>query len=494
MRLWGGIAARHELPIRTGVRFEGALQRADGSFEVRTSSGPILARHVCLALGRRGTPRKLGVPGEELPKVAYSLLDAHSYENRRILVVGGGDSAIEAALGLAEQAGNQVTLSYRRDAFFRIKTRNEERIDEAIRSGRVQVLFSSDVLRIDPESVDLEMDWEGKRQTFRLPNDDVFVLAGGTPPFGLLAECGVSFDPGARGKVEARTEQGTGLLRALRVTLVFVLAAAGWLAWHFRYYSLPLAERPASHLHELLRPSGTVGLAFGFLSAALIVVNLLYLGRRGKVVGLRWGSLRGWMTTHVGTGILALLFALMHGAMAPQHTVGGHALAGLCVLVVTGAVGRYFYSLVPRAANGRELALDEVRAELAALGAAWDREDRVFGAQVRQQIDDLVSRERWAGFFLRRVWAMVRAHARLAWMLGRLRREGRAAGIHEDQLRSLAALAKRAQRAALMATHYEDLRGILASWRYLHRWVALLMVLLVVVHVFIAMRYGAVLG
>src|SRR6185436_19701880 len=98
---------------------------------------------VVLALGRTGTPRKLGVKGEDLPKVMYRLIEADHYINKRILVVGGGDSAVEAAMGLGRQGGNQVTLSYRKDAFSRLKDRNSKRLEESVRNGSVKVLLRS---------------------------------------------------------------------------------------------------------------------------------------------------------------------------------------------------------------------------------------------------------------------------------------------------------------------------------------------------------------
>lgn len=198
VELWHDIARRYELPIRPGVRFEGLTRSADGTFEVVTDAGTLHARHVCLALGRRGVPRKLGVPGEELPKVTYSLIDAHSYQGRNILVVGGGDSAIEAALALAEQPGNKVLIAYRQPAFFRLKTRNEERLREALGQKRLQVSFRTQVIRISEDAVDLRVERAGRPEMVTLSNDDVFVLIGGLPPFELLERCGVSFDPADR--------------------------------------------------------------------------------------------------------------------------------------------------------------------------------------------------------------------------------------------------------------------------------------------------------
>ena len=128
MQLWVETAATYELPLQEGVTFHRVEELGD-ALVVETSAGTIPTRNVCLAIGRGGSPRKLGVPGEDLPKVAYSLMDAASYRGRRVLVVGGGDSAVEAAIGLAEQPGNEVTLSYRGEAFTRIKARNEARLD-----------------------------------------------------------------------------------------------------------------------------------------------------------------------------------------------------------------------------------------------------------------------------------------------------------------------------------------------------------------------------
>jgi thioredoxin reductase len=182
------LCRRGDLQVRFGERVQG-LERHGGVFSVRSTSGVTLSRFVILAMGRRGTPRKLGAPGEELPKVMYQLADAESYEQQRILIVGGGDSAVEAALGLARQPGNQVTLSYRREKLVRIKQKNESRIAVLLANRRIEGAFNTDVEEIAPLSVRLKTP-DGARE---LPNDYVFVFAGGEPPFELLRRMGIRF-------------------------------------------------------------------------------------------------------------------------------------------------------------------------------------------------------------------------------------------------------------------------------------------------------------
>jgi thioredoxin reductase len=136
----------------------------------------------------------------------YRLIEADHYVNKRILVVGGGDSAIEAAMGLGHQVGNQVTLSYRKEAFSRIKERNAQRIQESIRKGKVKVVFNSIPTEFKKDSVVLEVD--GKTQ--EIPNDYVWIFAGGEPPTAFLKKIGVGFglqDMTSTGSKEAKEAQ-----------------------------------------------------------------------------------------------------------------------------------------------------------------------------------------------------------------------------------------------------------------------------------------------
>ena len=489
--LWHSIVHRLDLPARTGQTFTGVERGADGAFTVRTTTGASRARHVCLALGRRGTPNKLDVPGEELPKVSYSLLDAHSYTGRRILVVGGGDSAVETALALAEQPGNEVVLSYRREAFFRVRQRNLERLQEACAGGRLTLALQSEVRAIHPDTVELEITEGGERRARSIPNDDVFVMAGGTAPLELLTRSGASCDPALRPPPAPIVEQGTGLVRALGTGLLLAVGTLLWAVWHADYYLLPIEARPSAVKHVWLRPGSGAGLFFGIAATALIAANFLYLARRAGWPGLRWGSLRTWMTSHVATGILAVLCATLHGAMDPRDTVGGHALLALTLLFVTGAIGRYFYAWLPRAANGRELELAEVKRRLEHLADEWDGSQRSFAEKVRRAVEAEVAARQWQSSFLGRVGGLLGGRRSLRRALARLADEGLEQGIPAAKIEAILGLAHVAHRTGLAAAHYEDLRALLSSWRYLHRWIAALMALLVTLHVVYALSYGA---
>jgi len=203
LAFWKKAGAKAGLRVNTNERVDNIRREPDGAFTVETVKGRYRALTVVLAIGRRGSPRKLGIPGEELPKVMYSLIEAEAYSGQQILVVGGGDSAVEAAMGLAYQKGNRVTLSYRKDVFSRLKERNNQRVRECIRSGKLTVVFNSQPVEIRPQSVVLEVQG-GRRE---IPNDYVWVFAGGTPPNAFLEKIGVRLgqqDLSGQARAEAR--------------------------------------------------------------------------------------------------------------------------------------------------------------------------------------------------------------------------------------------------------------------------------------------------
>ncbi len=177
----------HALQVRTPERLLGVSRDPDGVLVASTDKDRLRASRVLLALGRMGTPRRLGVPGEERSKVMYGMADAETFSYEQILVVGGGDTAVETALALSEQPGNRVSLSYRRANVVRPKKKNRERLFAAVEQGRVRLLLSSHVQEIGVDRVVLEQ--EGERVV--LPNDYVFVAVGGVLPTDLLTAAGV---------------------------------------------------------------------------------------------------------------------------------------------------------------------------------------------------------------------------------------------------------------------------------------------------------------
>ena len=186
--LWKSIIEKSSMPVKTGVTVEGVVAEPDGMWRLETTTGPVRAANVLLALGRRGNPRKLGVTGEDLDKVSYTLLEPDPFRGKHVLVVGGGNSAVENALALADFGGcASVAISYRRGAFARCRAENRRRIDEMIGAGKVRPLMPSEVTRIAEREVVLNVD--GKETT--LANDAVIVQIGGTAPAELLQKFGI---------------------------------------------------------------------------------------------------------------------------------------------------------------------------------------------------------------------------------------------------------------------------------------------------------------
>lgn len=186
LEFWQGVLKQTRLKINFFERME-RITPARGGFVVKTSKQEYCTRSVLLTIGRRGTPRKLDVPGEELPKVVYRLIDAAQYRGRHVLVVGGGDSALEAALAVAAEPRTTVTLSYRGDAFARVKEQNRKRLKDAQHRARVQVLLESNVKQITANRVTLDH----KDKAIEIQNDAVIVCAGGILPTPFLREVGV---------------------------------------------------------------------------------------------------------------------------------------------------------------------------------------------------------------------------------------------------------------------------------------------------------------
>ena len=189
LSFWEDVRRKTGVQIRFGERVTLIRPEADG-FVIETGSASHRTRNVLLAIGRRGTPRKLEVPGEHLNKVAYRLLEPEQYAGRRVLVVGGGDSAIEAATAISAEPDTDVTLSYRSEAFSRVKPANRARIEAAVQEGRVRIFLQSQVAGIAEDHVRITL----PDKEIRIPNDAVIISAGGILPSTFLKSVGIRIE------------------------------------------------------------------------------------------------------------------------------------------------------------------------------------------------------------------------------------------------------------------------------------------------------------
>lgn len=189
MEIWIGILKKAEPNIQFSERME-EITPVNEMFTVRTNKASYSTASILLAIGRRGTPRKLGVKGEEDPKVVYRLIESEQYQNKHVLVVGGGDSALEAALDISNEPGTHVTLSYRGKAFDRVKPKNRTRLAEAIAEQKIEQLLESTVKEISPDKVVLKLGEE----LLERKNDAIIVCAGGELPTPMLKKLGIQVD------------------------------------------------------------------------------------------------------------------------------------------------------------------------------------------------------------------------------------------------------------------------------------------------------------
>jgi thioredoxin reductase (NADPH) len=187
---WLRILSDQKLKVNFNERMETVTKTAKG-YEVKTSKATYQTANVLLAIGRMGTPRKLDVAGEDQAKVVYRLTDPEQYRGNHVLVVGGGDSALEAAITISEQPGTTVTLSYRSEAFARVKPKNREKLQQAEANKKLTVRLQSNVKEIRSASVKIEL---ADKEIVEIPNDAVIVCAGGVLPTPFLKEIGVMIE------------------------------------------------------------------------------------------------------------------------------------------------------------------------------------------------------------------------------------------------------------------------------------------------------------
>ncbi len=189
MEFWQKVEKDSGIEINYLEKVDGVTS-LDTGFEVKTTKGTYKTHSILLAIGRRGSPRKLGVPGEEQPKVVYRLIDPAQYVGQHVLIVGGGDSALEAAITIADEEGTTVTLSYRSEAFARAKEKNRQKVDQAAADGKLTVMMKSNVKEIGKDTVSIDYNGE----LVEIKNEGIIVSAGGILPTPFLKEIGIEVE------------------------------------------------------------------------------------------------------------------------------------------------------------------------------------------------------------------------------------------------------------------------------------------------------------
>ncbi|HSM93554.1 MAG TPA: NAD(P)-binding domain-containing protein [Anaeromyxobacteraceae bacterium] len=355
--------------FQEGVKVVG-IEGADGHFVVKTEAGDFPAAKVVLAAGRRGTPRRLGVPGEESPGVFYGLREPDLFAGRRVVVVGGGDAAVESALQLADGHA-EVSLSYRGEALARCREENRRAIQDARERGRIELLLPSRVKEIRPR--DVLLDVGGREQA--IPGAAVVVQIGGELPLELLSRCGVALRryhgdaPGTSSRAwlerrESSTQRSArwrerGTRAALLLLGAGVLGALWWVGRD--YYPLARLARRGSPLDAALKSSGRWGHGVGIAATLFMLSNFLYAARKRwkRLDGL--GGIRRWLDVHVFVGTMSPAVIAFHAAFQARNVLAISTAVSLGVVFVTGLVGRFIYSLVP-SDGGKAVELEELLA------------------------------------------------------------------------------------------------------------------------------------
>jgi len=498
LQIWTNAMQKAQAKIDEGVKVT-AIEGDDGAFRVLTSKGSIEARKIVLATGMRGTPRKLGVAGEDLPKVTYRLADAEQYDGCRVLVVGSGDSAVEAAIQLAEQSDAGVVISNRGESFGECREANRRKLAELAKAGRVRALFNSQVEKILADEVVLTVGGS----PMALGNDFVIVNIGGELPVEFLANLKISMEKhfGEERKKSKKVPVGDrrGLARehsertALRRSHVFYLVTGAliiaWLAFRgWDYYLLSHAERLQSPLHETLRPAGRWGHGVGIVATAFMLLNFLYPVRKRTRILSGVGSIRRWLDFHMFVGFMSPMVIAFHSAFQSNNMLATGTAAALLIVVFTGIVGRFIYGMVP-SSSGKAIEISDV------LGR-WER----LRARLQPMIEDSDDPA-----LLHRLFDSMTQQARGGSLLLQLMKRPFAAGLTRLRLlRARLHFRKHAEylefregylllsKLRVQVAFYQSLRNLLRGWRLFHASLAGFLVVAIAAHIAVSVYLGYV--
>ena len=495
---WQRALNKGNVGIDEGVKVTG-IEGSDGAFRVETSRGSIDTRKVILATGLRGTPRKLGCRGEDLPKVTYRMMDPEQYEGCDVLVVGGGDAALEATMQLAEESDARVSISYRGENFAKCREKNRTKMAEMVKARRVRALMNSQVDAITENEVVLTV--AGSPEV--LPNDFVIVNIGGELPLEFLSKLKISLEKhfGEERKKPKRGPVGDrrGLAREReersshrRAHVFYFLTGSLILAWltlkGWSYYLLSHADRMASPMHEALRPAGHWGHGVGIVATAFMMLNFLYPVRKRSRLLSGKGSIRGWLDFHMFVGFMSPLVIAFHAAFQSNNQLATGTAGALLIVVLTGIIGRFIYGLVP-SAGGKALEISDV------LGK-WER----LRARLQPMLDDsddpaLLHRMFDSGSRPVRpgsvVWLFMTWPFRATWT--RLRLFLASFHFHDaDEYGEFKAGYLQLYRLRMQVTFYQSLKKLLRGWRLFHASLAGFLVIAIAAHIGVSVYLGYV--
>jgi thioredoxin reductase/Pyruvate/2-oxoacid:ferredoxin oxidoreductase delta subunit len=498
---WERIIAKAALKVEQGVKMTG-LEGADGNFKVLTGAGPISAAKVVLAIGRRGTPRKMGVPGEEQEKVVYALTDPEQYQGAKVLVVGGGDSAVEAAMQLANESSAEVTISYRSAEFASCREANRTKIAALMAAKKIRGLLPSQVKAVEKDAVQLEAG--GK--PIRIDNDFVIVNIGGEAPMEFLAKVGVSMRRfhgeefgtktpahgtpvvGAAPKRPRAAKERAAMRRIYALRAIYTVAGAvvlAYLAWKgWEYYPLARPERALSPLHKSLRSAGPWGHGVGIVATAFMLSNFLYAIRKRSRALNGFGDIRGWIDFHVFVGFMSPLVIAFHAAFQMNNQLASGTYSALGIVVGTGIVGRYIYGLVPAHKGDHFDEMEDLAANFERLRAfaAPELTHTSGGAALLDRATSPIRSGSLLALFLRfpfeTLWLRVR--------LWRLKRRLQFPEHYPDLRAALLKLARLRWQLRL----YKSLKKLLRGWRMFHATLAVFLVLALTAHIGVALYLG----
>ncbi len=495
---WQRALHKGSVDIEEGVKVVG-IEGGDGAFRVQTSRGSVDTRKVVLATGLRGTPRKLGVRGEDLPKVTYRMMDPEQYQGCDVLVVGGGDAALEAAMQLAEESDARVSISYRGENFAKCREANRAKMAGLVKARRLRALMNSQVDLITEDEAVLTV----AASPVVLPNDFVIVNIGGELPVEFLSKLKISLDKHfgeerkkpkrgpvgdrrglAREKEERRSHRRAHVFYFVTGTLIL-----GWLTLKgWSYYLLSHADRLASPLHETLRSAGHWGHGVGIIATAFMMLNFLYPVRKRSRLLSGKGSIRGWLDFHMFVGFMSPLVIAFHAAFQSNNQLATGTAGALLIVVLTGIVGRFIYGLIP-SAGGKALEIADVLGRWERLRARLQPmlEDSS-NSRLLHRLLDSGARPVRPGSLL---WMFMTWPLRAMWT--RLRLLFASFYFDDaDEYREFRDGYLMLARVRMQVTFYQALKNLLRGWRLFHASLAGFLVIAIAAHIAVSVYLGYV--